>query len=569
MSIRPDYLTFDDLLQKKLFRIPNYQRAYSWESKQRKDLFFDIEKLNKSSDKEKHHFMATLVCLKIGKETVVVDEFWIFHIVDGQQRLTTLIILLKALQKVLNTGNNQEQKVANDIQHILIKEDNRLILLQTNHDNSHFFRNYLETGSIPESEKVKTTATQHLIEAFKECENFVNQWTNQYGGLSLLQLIKNRLGFIFYLLEDEGSAYTVFEVLNSRGLEVDWLDKCKTLLMGIAFETANNKTTRDEHLNELHKLWSEIYRTIGITKIQGHEILRFAATLEDQYEPNRIMSAEKAIEFFRDECQANPRNIVKVTHCFLEIAETLKSLYENPRREAITRILHTRLLAVSIMMKNSLKKEERDHILKQWENVTFRIYGLFRKDSRTKVGEYTRLAWQMAHNTLTANTLIKKIANIGEEYSIEEAVEELREMDCYNGWEMELRYFLYRYEENLAKEQGSAIGEAMWQQIWSVSATKTIEHILPQSSRTQKEHIHRLGNLTLLPPQANSKAGKKTFQQKREIYQQNKQLKLMDEIINKRRWTTKEIEERENRLLDWAIDEWGWNPFEAKVSEKL
>ena len=558
MSIRPDYLTFDDLLQKKLFRIPNYQRAYSWEKKQRADLFFDLNKLYKSSDPEKHHFMATLVCLKIGKETVVVDEFGVFHIVDGQQRLTTLIILLKALQKGLNIGNSQEQKVANDIQNILIKEDDRLILLQTNHDNSHFFRNYLETGLIPDSEKIKTFSSQHLIEAFKECEYFVKRWTNQYGGLlSLLQLIKNRLGFIFYLLEDEGSAYTVFEVLNSRGLEVDWLDKCKTMLMGIAFETAAQKPAREEYLDELHKLWSEIYRTIGMTKIQGHEILRFAATLEDQYEPHRIMSAEKAIEFFRDECQANPRNIVKVTHCFLEIAETLKSLYENSRHEILTRILHTRLLAVAILMKNTLTKAERANILKQWENVTFRIYGLFRKDSRTKVGEYTRLAWQIAHKKLTAPTQLKKVAYLGEEYPIEDAVEELRETNCYHEWENELRYFLYRYEENLAHEQGSAISETMWQHIWQASAFQTIEHILPQSNKTQKAHIHRLGNLTLLPPQANSKAGKKTFQQKRVIYQENKQLKLIDEIISKRRWTAKEIEERENRLLDWAIDEWG------------
>jgi hypothetical protein len=371
-------------------------------------------------------------------------------------------------------------------------------------------------------------------------------------------LIKNRLGFIFYLLEDEGSAYTVFEVLNSRGLEVDWLDKCKTMLMGIVFEfeRASNKSVRDEHINELHKLWGEIYRTIGITKIQGHEILRFAATLEDSFESNRIMSAEKAIEFFRDECQETPSKIVKVTHCFLEIAETLKQFYENPRLDAVTRILHTRFLAVSIMMKTSLTKDERDNVLKRWENVTFRIYGLFRKDSRTKVGEYTRLAWQIAHKKLPANTLIKKVTAIGEDYPIEDAVDELRETDCYNNWEKELRYFLYRYEEHLAQEQGSAISEKNWQQIWKASATQTIEHILPQSSKSQQAHTHRLGNLTLLPPKANAKAGNKTFQQKRELYQENRQLKLMDEIIDKRRWTKIEIEERENRLLDWAIDEW-------------
>jgi len=65
--------------------------------------------------------------------------------------------------------------------------------------------------------------------------------------------------------------------------------------------------------------------------------LRFAATLEDQFEPNRIMSAEKAIEFFREECQSHKKN-VKVTNCFLEITEVLKQLHDNLRLEAVTDI---------------------------------------------------------------------------------------------------------------------------------------------------------------------------------------------------------------------------------------
>ncbi|KHD08519.1 hypothetical protein PN36_16775 [Candidatus Thiomargarita nelsonii] len=179
---------------------------------------------------------------------------------------------------------------------------------------------------------------------------------------------------------------------------------------------------------------------------------------------------------------------------------------------------------------------------------------MFRKDSRTK--EYTRLAWRIANKKLPAKTIIDEVSTLGNEYPIEEAASELRGTNCYHGWESDLRYFLYRYEEYLSRKQGSALSEEIWQQIWRVSASQTIEHILPQSARSQQEHIHRLGNLTLLPPKANAKAGKKTFQQKRVLYKENQQLKLMDEIIDKRRWTKAEIEERENRLLDWAIDEW-------------
>ena len=68
MEIQPSYLTLQKLLEHRMFRIPEYQRAYSWEDKQRDDLFSDIEKLAAQPDRV--HFMATVVCLKTGIRTV-------------------------------------------------------------------------------------------------------------------------------------------------------------------------------------------------------------------------------------------------------------------------------------------------------------------------------------------------------------------------------------------------------------------------------------------------------------------------------------------------------------------
>jgi hypothetical protein len=61
----------------------------------------------------------------------------------------------------------------------------------------------------------------------------------------------------------------------------------------------------------------------------------------------------------------------------------------------------------------------------------------------------------------------------------------------------------------------------------------------------------------LLPPNVNSEASAKPFGKKKEIYQKHRQLKLIDEILEQRDWTTKTIEERENRLLNWAKGTWG------------
>ena len=159
MALRPEYLSFNGVLNQRLFRIPNYQRAYSWETKQRQDLFTDIKKLNDSNGSDRHHFMATIVCLQThNKEEIGTDELERLDVVDGQQRLTTLIILLRALSNKLASGNNIEKEEADKIYKILVKDEQRLILLQTNHDSSMVFRKYLLYGTIPEEKNLKTTA---------------------------------------------------------------------------------------------------------------------------------------------------------------------------------------------------------------------------------------------------------------------------------------------------------------------------------------------------------------------------------------------------------------------------
>lgn len=137
--------------------------------------------------------------------------------------------------------------------------------------------------------------------------------------LTLLKLVKNRLDFIFYVLDDEGAVHTTFEVLNSRDLEVDWLDKCKSMLMGIAFEKLEDAS--QEYIAELRDYWSKIYRTIGLKRIQGQEILRFAATLEDINGGSKVSGAENAIDFFRARCENDLKNVIDVSWKFLKIGE--------------------------------------------------------------------------------------------------------------------------------------------------------------------------------------------------------------------------------------------------------
>ena len=95
--------------------------------------------------------MAAIVCLRQGTRTLGTDEFHVVDVVDGQQRITTLIILLKRHHARPQTKRQKEkQKLEEELGELLVKiEADELLLLQTNHDSSHHFANFLRTGKAP------------------------------------------------------------------------------------------------------------------------------------------------------------------------------------------------------------------------------------------------------------------------------------------------------------------------------------------------------------------------------------------------------------------------------------
>ena len=131
MKLQPEYLNLEELFDERLFRIPDYQRHYSWKSKQRDDLFADIDKLMRNERKE--HFMSTVVCLNANerdKEKIAGTTYTITDIVDGQQRITTLIIILKALsQKLKESRSSKGKSLSVKLTKLLVKQNERQILL--------------------------------------------------------------------------------------------------------------------------------------------------------------------------------------------------------------------------------------------------------------------------------------------------------------------------------------------------------------------------------------------------------------------------------------------------------
>ena len=555
ITIHPQYLTLSKLLDGRLFRIPEYQRAYSWTSRERQDLFGDIEKVH-DKGQDVGHFMAAVVCLRRDKQTLGTDEFHVLEVVDGQQRLTTLIILLNTIKLALNHKDKAEAKLARELSELLVKvEGEELLLLQTNHDSSHYFATFLRKGTFPASASATTLADREILRAIEDCQAFIPKWTDGGESLSsLAALLKNRLSFLLHEIEDEQTVYTVFEVLNSRGLDVSWLDRLKSILMGTAFELKN--ANLEGLVKDLHTVWRDIYRVIGLRHGLSTEALRFAATLYVTETPNRPLSERDAVAALRG-ATVTAKKLRDVAAWLLHVTEACETVISNPRLNAVTRISQARLLATAIHLREDITPKQRKQLLSRWEKVSFRIYGLLRKDARTGVGNYVRLAWLVVNEKLSVDAIDEAIVKIGEEFPIADGVDLLRNADCYDGWEAELRYFMFRYEEHLTRKQKLNFSNEQWEKIWMVSPSESIEHIWAKSKAPDNSR-HRLGNLVLLPPKLNSTLQERPARDKAAHYRKTGLLIAGEvaDVIDTAGWKSRSIADREARLIEWAAEEW-------------
>lgn len=555
-AIQPQHLSLIDLLNKRLFTIPGYQRSYSWSKRQCEDLFNDILSLREEGD-DASHFMATVVCLRREEVRLGTDVMKKLDIVDGQQRLTTLVILFNAIRFALDENDEDQKRSADELGDLLVKpQGDNLLLLQTNHDSSHFFANYLRRGTAPSPDTAKTLADRNLLSAILECKNFVNKWIEEETLLDLAALIKNGLTFILHEVSEEKTVYTVFEVLNSRGIEVAWIDRLKSILMGMAFSLGDE--TRERLIEELHRIWREIYKVIGLRQGLNTEALRFAATLHATNRPSKPLSEQDAVDGLRnqDEC-GGAKSIREVAHWLLEITEACHAVRSNPRQNAVTRITQARLLAVALHAAK-FDEDQKHELLETWEKVSFRIYGLYDKDARTGVGDYCRLSWDVVNEEVSAEEIQKRILEIGSDFTIEEGIDSLRSADCYTNWTDELRYFLFRYEEHLARKSGQDVDNIQWEHVWEEKADLSIEHIRPQNEAPD-DIKHTLGNLMLLPPRRNSQLSDRSPLQKADSYRQTGFYhagEVADGLDRSPRWSKKTCRERERELLNWASKEW-------------
>src|SRR5260370_34328463 len=129
------------------------------------------------------------------------------------------------------------------------------------------------------------------------------------------------------------------------------------MLMAIAFEHGSGN--KDETIKELHGIWEGVYRTIGLRQGLNTESLRFAATLKSASQRSKPLGEEDAVDSLTGQSGTDPALDVKTSLWLLQVATADEQcLGPTHLSQAVTRIAHTRLLAISIILAHILQQSE-------------------------------------------------------------------------------------------------------------------------------------------------------------------------------------------------------------------
>ncbi len=253
-------LDFIGKSQEKQFVIPIYQRLYSWEKEQCKQLWDDIIEIG-GDDKMDGHFIGSIVSVDSADDDTTHSDNAL-PIIDGQQRLTTITLLLIALRNYLNNKDEFLEKfLRQNIQNrYLINSDEkgdkkfRLILSESDKDTLLYL--------IDKDRRKPSEPSSKIVENFK----FFEEWVSNTDKLETIFKGLEKLTIVWISLGKKDDPQLIFESMNSKGMELTQTDLIRNyILMGL--EPEKQKI----FMRSIGGLWRKILNKIknGLIGLSG------------------------------------------------------------------------------------------------------------------------------------------------------------------------------------------------------------------------------------------------------------------------------------------------------------
>ncbi len=319
--------TIKEIFQAEGYSIPNYQRDYAWKDKNFKDLWEDLEEAIDYNKKGQGHFIGTMVVAKNE------DNKKLYDIIDGQQRTTTIFMLLHVL------ANEQNEKDKQEIRKYLYQKGE--LKLEVAPQNQSFFKALLEAaekGNISHCEKdADTEGKQNLFEVLKAILDKVSKLNEE----EVNERLETLLEMVLMWLEepDLGRAIRTFQSVNDRGVPLLLLDKLKSLLIYYSNTFCDGKRGLDQfindHFGEIFKIFAKIKKSNHISSVGGPnegDIFRYHAGSQKfdgiDFLWHYKTSTDNTYEQLKDELKGIKKSESKLKSFIQSYVSDLKNFYQ-------------------------------------------------------------------------------------------------------------------------------------------------------------------------------------------------------------------------------------------------
>ncbi|MGB0938529.1 MAG: DUF262 domain-containing protein [Colwellia sp.] len=500
----------------RIFNIPVYQRAYSWEVEENlKDFLSDI--VNQHEDRS--YFLGSFLFHINGSK----NEFSIVDIVDGQQRLTTFIIFINALIEKLIS--NSSSLVSSRTIRKFIK-DEEFYKLQTDNEDSVFLHSVILDDATVSVIDIKTNSQRLLLEA----KNYFNTELDKLDIVNLEKIYNTATNadVLLYVVDQINTATQIFELLNDRGRKLTDLESIKSFLMYNAGLVSQNP---DQIIRNIQLEFAEIYRLVEEYEISDRDVLRYHNIAFESCPADFQEKPKEYIKLKIAKLVNNPETKSEALKEIRSYATRLKNsfkIYSSIQDEKQINRNLAQLFMIGrvapfypVLMKiYKDKKEDLDRLLQAINQFTFRaaLVGL-RSNGESYL--YTRL-----RRNEDVIELVQDFTK-GNWWNINNRALEAVEYENHYEWlsKNSVRYVLFSYENKLRHAKG--FPQLTLKEYFTTREREklSIEHISAQRAKNveyddefHESYKHSIGNLVIDYAASNSSKGNKNTADKLEAF---------------------------------------------------
>lgn len=535
--------------------IPKFQRDYSWDSEQWDDLWMDIEKLLSGVNSE--HYMGYLVLQLEGSKKQ--------YIIDGQQRFTTITLIIlaaiKSLQYLIDCGVEVEEnrrRKENLTTTYIGKEDAVTLeydnILELNRNNDDYYKEYIvKLGDLPIR---NTRATEKLMK--KSFEFFYGKLQRRFTSgveyAKLIEAIVDNLFFTVITVNDDMNAFTVFETLNARGVQLSAADLLKNYL----FSLVDDNSSHISRIESLERKWAKLTNNIMANKLPDYIRYYWNAS-------HTTVRHNELFKSIRSEIKDDVAvfrlvdDLIVYSDMYMALQDQHDEMWENDSRitdniELLNIFKLKQALSMLMTAYKNLGKDEFVRVLRDVIMLSFRYNIIGGKNPNDIERVYNEVAKKISSEGIYDKSILRKVYVEDQEFvSMFKSVtfvENARNNKI-------VKYILGK----LNFSNGGLVDANIH------NDNETIEHIIPQNPSEEwdfsdddvDKFVYRLGNMCLLEKTLNRGLGNKVFSEKVDTFEKSSFVDTQSIAVIYSSWTKQDINARQSKMSNkakgiWRID---------------